>query len=96
MIGTDARQAAATLLNLHHGRRTADTAEDVADFDRLIERRIAAASTGGTAGDLVRALLEVIADSDSPAAYARLVSRAVAGEHTDGTQLATSILAGGK
>lgn len=95
MTDTATRQAAATLLNLHHGRRTA-APEDRADFDRLIERRIAAAATGGTAGDLVRALLEVIADADSPAAFARLVSRAVAGEHIDGTQLAASILAGGK
>ena len=86
------RRVAARLLIQDNGRRSAELPETAAEYAARADRIIKTAANGDTLEELLRAVLDVLAESDSAAATLRAAQRAIMAEYADGDMLLDEVL----
>ncbi|MDV8003623.1 hypothetical protein [Rhodococcus sp. IEGM 1318] len=91
-INETIRRAAARLLIHDNGRRSAELAETAAEYAARADRIIKTAANGDTLEELLRAVLDVLAESDSATATLRAAQRAIMAEYADGDNLLDEVL----
>ncbi|GAA3174722.1 hypothetical protein [Rhodococcus baikonurensis] len=86
------RRAAARLLIQDNGRRSAELPETAAEYAAKVGMILTEAANGDTLEELLRAVLDVLAESDSAAATLRTAQRAIMAEYADGDILLDEVL----